>query len=278
MGRENCGLRDYGCQRNYEHGSIVWSPATGAQPTWGAIRAAWEETSNENGALGYPVAAPACGGGGCSQLFQHGTISWRPAEGTTLSLDIDDPESAIVVVNKARPLVPADYVPGNLSSIDGQFLRADTAEALSSLQEAAAAEGVDVRAISGYRPYPDQAALYSGYTSLYGQGQADAISARPSYSEHQTGLAVDIGAPDGSCALQACFQDTAAGAWAAENAHRFGFIVRYPAEGPEVTGYAYEPWHLRFVGQGTARGMEESGIATLEEYLGLPPAPAYLTE
>ena len=276
VGAETCGLRDGGCYRNYEHGGIVWTPDTGAQPSWGAIREAWAASSYEKGPLGYPVAAPACDGGGCAQPFQWGTISWHPAEGATLSLDIDDPDSA-VVVNKTRPLVPAEYAPNDLSGVDGQLLRAEAAEALRGLQQAATAEGVAVLAISGYRPYSHQSELYSGYTSLYGPGLADTISARPGYSEHQTGLAVDIGAPDGRCALQACFEDTAAGAWAAENAHRFGFIIRYPAEASAVTGYAYEPWHLRFVGTQTAGGIHESG-ATLEEYFGLPSAPDYRSE
>lgn len=274
-GAETCGLRDGGCYRSYEHGGIVWSPATGAQPSWGAIRDAWAAHSFENGPLGYPVAGPACSDGICSQNFQRGTISWRPAAPATADLDIDNPENTAVVVNKERPLNPEDYAPEDLLSVDGQLLRAETAEALKLLQEAAAADGVTVRAISGYRPFETQSALYSGYTSQYGQEQADAISARPGYSEHQTGLAVDIAAADGACSLQACFADTPAGVWAAENAHRFGFIVRYPAGSSAVTGYAYEPWHLRYVGVDLAQAVHASGIGTLEEYFRLPAAPGY---
>ncbi|WP_181034459.1 D-alanyl-D-alanine carboxypeptidase family protein [Arthrobacter sp. 08Y14] len=274
-GAETCGLRDGGCYRNYEHGGIVWSPATGAQPSWGAIREAWATYSFENGPLGYPVAGPACSDGTCSQSFQRGTISWRPAEPATVDLDIDNPKNTAVVVNKERPLAPEDYAPEDLLSVDGQLLRAEPAEALMLLQQAAAADGVTVRAISGYRPFETQSALYSGYTSQYGQDQADAISARPGYSEHQTGLAVDIAAADGACSLQACFADTPAGAWAAENAHRFGFIVRYPAGASAVTGYAHEPWHLRFVGVDLAFAVHSSGVSTLEEYFHLPAAPGY---
>lgn len=274
-GPETCGLREDGCYRNYEHGGIVWSPATGAQPSWGAIRGAWAELSYENGPLGYPVAAPACTGGDCSQDFQRGSISWKPPAPASVTLDIDNPNSTAVVVNKQRPLVPVDYAPEDLSSVDGQLLRSETAEALRSMQQAAAADGVPLLAISGYRPYENQSELYLGYTSQYGRDLADTISARPGYSEHQTGLAVDIAAPDGACSLQACFADTPAGAWAAENAHRFGFILRYPAESAAVTGYAYEPWHLRFVGTDLANAIHDSGISTLEEYLGLPAAPGY---
>lgn len=274
-GEETCGLRGGGCYRSYEHGAIVWTPETGAQPTWGTIREAWAGSSYENGALGYPVAAPACTGGTCAQQFERGSISWRAGKGATPKLDIDDAASTAVVVNKARPLVPAEYIPQDLTSVDGQLLRADAAEALQILRQAAAADGVGMTAVSGYRPFTEQAGLYSGYIAQYGQDQADGISARPGYSEHQTGLAVDMAAPDGQCTLQACFEDTAAGAWIAENAQRFGFIVRYPANAAAVTGYAYEPWHLRFVGADIAGGMHEAGSATLEEYLDLPAAPAY---
>lgn len=274
-GPETCGLRGGGCYRHYEYGSIHWSPETGAQPTWGAIRTAWAGASSENGALGYPTAPPACTGSACSQPFQRGTISWRVGTGATLALDIDDPAGTAVVVNKGRPLAPADYVPQNLESVNGQLLRPEAAAALRSLQAAAAEDGVEVTAISGYRSFADQAGLYAGYTAGYGTEQADAISARPGHSEHQTGLAVDVAAPDGLCTLQACFEATAAGAWAADNAHRFGFIVRYPAGAADITGYAYEPWHLRFVGEDMAAGMHAEGISTLEEYLALPAAPRY---
>lgn len=274
-GPEICGLRGDGCYRHYEYGSIHWSPGTGAQPTWGAIRTAWAAASSENGALGYPTAAPACTGSACSQPFQRGTISWRAGTGITLTLGIDDPAGTAVVVNKARPLAPADYVPRDLESVDGQLLRPEAAAGLRSLQAAAAAEGVGVTAISGYRSFADQSGLYAGYTAGYGTQQADSISARPGHSEHQTGLAVDVAAPDGRCTLQACFEETVAGAWAAENAHRFGFIVRYPANAEQITGYSYEPWHLRFVGEDIAARMHKEEIITLEEYLALPAAPRY---
>jgi D-alanyl-D-alanine carboxypeptidase len=274
-GPETCGLRGDGCYRHYEYGSIHWSAETGAQPTWGAIRTAWAAASSENGALGYPTAPPACTGSACSQPFQRGTISWQVGTGATSTLSIDDPAGTAVVVNKARPLAPADYAPRDLQSVDGQFLRPEAAAALTRLQAAAAADGVGVTAISGYRSFADQTGLYAGYEAGYGTHQADTISARPGHSEHQTGLAVDVASPDGLCTLQACFEGTAAGAWAAENAHLFGFIIRYPSDATDITGYSYEPWHLRFVGEDIAAGMATEGITTLEEYLALPAAPRY---
>lgn len=96
--------------------------------------------------------------------------------------------------------------------------------------------------VSGYRSYAQQQQVYSYYVSIYGQAQADLISARPGHSEHQTGLAVDVGNANGSCGLSTCFGgDTPAGIWVAANAHKYGFIVRYPPNGyTNVTGYSYE--------------------------------------
>ena len=189
--------------------------------------------------------------------------------------DADDPASIAVVVNKQRPLNPVVYVPADLVAVEGEYLRAEAAASYARFAEAAASDGVAVVAASGYRSYESQKGLYAGYVAQYGQEIADSISARPGHSEHQTGLAVDIAVPDGSCSFQACFEETDAGRWAAENAHRFGFILRYPDGGSETTGYTYEPWHLRFVGADIAEGMRTDSTATLEEYLGLPAAADY---
>lgn len=267
-GAELCGLRDDGCYRQYANGAITWSPGTGAQPIRGGIRSAWNASGAQNGPLGYPADAEACVDGECVQHFQRGTVFWSASAGPRLQLDIDDPAGIPVLVNKDRAL-PADYVPGPLAPVDGQLLREDAAAALQQLEDAAAADGVGITAISGYRSYAEQSRLYQRYTDMYGTAQADSISARPGHSEHQTGLAADIGNPDGACALQACFRDTPAGSWAAANAHRFGFIVRYQDGQTDTTGYAYEPWHLRYVGVATATAMAESGYGTYEEYAGI---------
>ena len=197
------------------------------------------------------------------------------ADPAPAQLDTDDPGSTAVVVNKQRPLNPVVYAPEDLVAVEGLYLRAEAAASYARFAEAAASDGVAVVAASGYRSYESQTGLYAGYVSQYGQEIADSISARPGHSEHQTGLAVDIAVPDGSCSFQACFEATDAGRWAAENAHRFGFILRYPDGGSETTGYAYEPWHFRYVGPGIAEGMLAEGTATLEEYLRLPAAGDY---
>ena len=112
--------------------------------------------------------------------------------------------------------------------------------------------------------------------SRSGQAYADTTSARAGHSEHQTGLALDIGAASGACSLSACFGDTAEGQWLVSNAWRFGFLLRYPADKAPVTGFAYEPWHFRYVGVGLSTTMHDSGTRTLEEHFGLAEAPDYL--
>lgn len=179
----------------------------------------------------------------------------------------------IMVINKTRPLAQ-DYVPEDLADAGGVLLRAEPAGAYLQMSADAAAAGVYLSAVSGFRSAEEQSRLYESYSDSYGQQAAETISARPGYSEHQTGLAVDIGNPDGVCAMEACFAETTAGTWAAANAHHYGFIVRYPAGAESITGYAYEPWHLRYVGPEYAGQIFDAGL-TLEEFTGLPAAPGY---
>ncbi len=195
-------------------------------------------------------------------------------------LSIDDPMSIWVVSNKARPLSPADFEPGDLSMPEGvenefsQPLREPAARAIEQLVHAAGAEGLALRIISAYRPYSTQVQLYQGYVARDGQALADTYSARPGHSEHQTGLAVDLDDFSG-CYLNACFGQTAAGVWVAEHAAEFGFVIRYPEGMEGVTGFTYEPWHLRYVGVDLAAEMRRTGTATLEDFFGLPAAPDY---
>ena len=190
--------------------------------------------------------------------------------------DFDSASSLQVVVNKHRQLNPAAYVPGQLVRVQAERLRAPAADAYKQFAKAAKAAGVNVMPISGYRSFSEQASLYDSYVRQYGQATADTFAARPGYSEHQTGLAMDIGNASGTCALQACFANTPAGRWAAEHGWEYGFIIRYPAGAEATTGYTYEPWHLRYVGKVIAEDMQSTGIATLEKYFGLEAAPDYL--
>jgi D-alanyl-D-alanine carboxypeptidase len=190
--------------------------------------------------------------------------------------DFDSASSLQVVVNKHRQLNPAAYVPGQLVRVQGERLRAQAADAYKQAAKAAKAAGVNIMPISGYRSFSEQASLYDSYVRQYGQATADTLAARPGYSEHQTGLAMDIGNASGICALQACFANTPAGQWAAAHGWEYGFIIRYPAGAQATTGYTYEPWHLRYVGRPIAEDMKSTGITTLEKYFGLEAAPDYL--
>ncbi|WP_285726312.1 M15 family metallopeptidase [Psychromicrobium xiongbiense] len=134
----------------------------------------------------------------------------------------------LILVNKQKPLSPLSYAPQSLVGIGSQQLRADAANSLQKMITDAAGGGITITAVSGYRSYGDQYSLYWSYVAQYGQSTADSISARPGFSEHQSGLAVDIGNPNGACGLQSCFRYTPAGTFAADNAWKYGFVVRYP--------------------------------------------------
>ncbi|MDO5617357.1 M15 family metallopeptidase [Kocuria sp.] len=188
-----------------------------------------------------------------------------------------DPHTAssfTVVVNKHNPLDPEDYVPANLADIEGHQLRQEAADALRTMLSDMRAEGVNVNITSAYRSYDTQVSTYDHWVQQNGQAAADRVSARPGFSEHQTGLAVDLA--DGSgCDLQVCFEQTPAAEWAMENAAEYGFVLRFPDGMESVTGYSYEPWHFRYVGADQAQGIQASRFSTLEEYYGTGAAPDY---
>ena len=203
-----------------------------------------------------------------------------PQQQSTAGVDIDSAASLQVLVNKRRPLVPADYqpalVPVSIAQDGDEAVRPEADAALAQMSAAMQAEiGEGIHVFSSYRGYARQTQLYNGYVAQYGQAQADTTSARPGHSEHQTGLSVDVMGTGGACRLDVCFGGTAAGRWIAENAWEHGFIVRYPDGLQGVTGYHFEPWHVRFVGAEVATAMHEQGIATFEEYAGAGSAPDY---
>lgn len=130
---------------------------------------------------------------------------------------------------------------------------------------AAATAGVPLSLTSSYRSYDNQVATYNHWVHVNGSyAAADTVSARPGYSEHQTGLAVDLMRPDG-CSLE-CFAKTAQYAWMKDNAHKYGFIERYQVGQEAITGYSPEAWHWRYVGPAAATDMKTKGVKTLEQY------------
>ncbi|HMS23555.1 MAG TPA: M15 family metallopeptidase [Candidatus Saccharibacteria bacterium] len=192
-----------------------------------------------------------------------------------------EPASLWVIVNKQNPL-PKTYSPANLSEVkaltvtnpDESKLREDANKALADLVKSAGKEKLKYQMISGYRSYDLQNIVYGGNVSSDGQKKADDTSARPGHSEHQTGLAVDLGRTDGKCRLETCFGDTPEGKWLADNAYKFGFIVRYQQGEQGIVGYSYEPWHLRYVGKELADELFKKDL-TMEEFFGYPAAPDY---
>lgn len=203
-------------------------------------------------------------------MSQHRNVDFTQRGG----LNVDSVESLAVVVNKRRPLADKAYIPEDLHAVDGVTLRSEAAASFEVMRADADSVGIVIAAVSGYRTVVNQSAIYASYSSRYGAPTADKIAARPGFSEHQTGLAVDIASPGGSYALSPCFDATQAGSWAAAHAHRHGFIIRYPLGQELATGFAYEPWHLRFVGNELAVELYVSG-QTLEAFAGLPPAPSH---
>ena len=180
----------------------------------------------------------------------------------------DSPDSIWVVVNKKRPLSPTSYAPADLVFVgNNQQLRKEAAEALSKMLSEAKKANLTIQPLSGYRSYATQVQVYNNEVAAYGQAVADTESARPGYSEHQTGLAIDVGG--GGCGIEDCFGSTHEGKWVAENAYKYGYIVRYTEPKQAITGYRAEPWHIRYVGSELSMELHNNNIATLEEFFNL---------
>jgi LAS superfamily LD-carboxypeptidase LdcB len=188
------------------------------------------------------------------------------------------PDDLDVLVNKQVRL-PAGFRPRNLvvpnvpfvfSGFDEKrLLRRVAARPLERLFAAAASDGVPLAGVSGYRSEATQRALFGLYASQMGLRAASRVSARPGHSEHETGLAIDVTGADGRCPAESCFAGTPAARWLAAHASRYGFVVRYPADGTASTGYGYEPWHLRYLGRAYATALAASHL-TYEQFLARP--------
>ncbi|WP_078392391.1 M15 family metallopeptidase [Shouchella patagoniensis] len=185
---------------------------------------------------------------------------------------IMNPDNFVANVNRDFKL-PADYKPEDLvvpnirfsfdHIDDRRYIREDAANSLEQLFKAAEDNGVILYAVSGFRSYERQEELYEEAQSVQGENQS--LVAMPGHSEHQTGLAMDVSSASINYALSQEFGETKEGKWVKDHAHLFGFIIRYPEGKEEVTGYSYEPWHLRYVGD-IANDIYVREY-TLEEYL-----------
>jgi D-alanyl-D-alanine carboxypeptidase len=199
---------------------------------------------------------------------------------------LTDASSLWVIANKPHPLHPVTYTPANLvvpniplrNNITDteKYVRSDTATALEKMVADAKTQGINLNLQSGYRSYQFQVNLYNLYVKQQGQAEADRESARPGTSEHQTGLAADLGGTSNpSCNVAQCFANTVEGKWLAANAYKYGFIIRYPANKETVTGYEYEPWHIRYIGTDLSNEMHKQGVETLEEFFGVSGGTQY---
>ena len=200
------------------------------------------------------------------------------------STELDlDPKSITVFVNKEYALeknfVPDDLVmPKILFDTpyyeERKLMRSEAAKALEDLFNAAAKEGYILYGISGYRSYERQKKIFLNNIVTKGKNHTLKYSAVPGTSEHQTGLAIDVSTKELKFRLITRFASTKEGKWLAENAHKYGYIIRYPKDKTEITGYAYEPWHIRYVGKGLANYLYTNQL-TLDEYYQYTPSEGF---
>lgn len=211
------------------------------------------------------------------QQQQDQIIEQQPGSLNKKQHSLDEPGSIWQVVNKKRPL-PGGYIPFDLIVPDVRLRLAASEEQMKfrkiaepeliEMFRAAQADGVTLVFGSGYRSYGLQKKFYDGYVARDGQAAADRYSARPGTSEHQTGLSFDVTSSTGKCHLEVCFENMVEGQWVKVNAYKYGFIIRYQSSKEAVTGYQYEPWHLRYVGKELAAELNKTG-QTLEEFFSL---------
>ena len=185
-----------------------------------------------------------------------------------------DPTDVLILVNKQNkaPTVPVtlvkpDVTPTKPSVAENIYMRPEAARALEALFAGAAEDGITLYATSGFRSYATQKAIFDRKAAERGEQAANRSVAKPGYSEHQTGLAMDIeGETTLGTGLTAAFGESPEGIWVAEHCHEYGFIIRYPEDKTSITGYIYEPWHIRYVGVEAAKEITQLGV-TFEEYI-----------
>ena len=185
-----------------------------------------------------------------------------------------DPTDTLILVNKYNraPSVPVtlvkpDVPPTREALSENIYMQPEAAKALEALFAGARADGVTLYATSGFRSYSTQKAIFERKLEAMSEKAANASVAKPGYSEHQTGLAMDVeGHSSLGSGLVEDFGETPEGIWLAQHCHEYGFIIRYPKGKTEITGYIYEPWHIRYVGQEAAAEITALDV-TFEEYI-----------
>lgn len=199
--------------------------------------------------------------GGWHKVTYAGQTGW--ASGSYLRGGMVHMVDGTIIANKGYGL-PADFAPG---------VNPEALAAVTRMKNDAAKEGITLNPFSTYRSYTYQGDLYRKYVASDSMAAADTYSAKPGFSEHQTGLAFDIGGADSAYYLKRAMGEMKEGVWMAQNAPKYGLILRYPDGKQAVTGYVYEPWHFRYIGVESAQKVTSSGL-TLDEYFGVV-APDY---
>lgn len=194
--------------------------------------------------------------------------------GESVEIKVEHPK--VLLVNKEHTL-PSDYVPANLTAPNVPFMaganeekrlmETTAAKALEELFAAAEKDGIHMMGISAYRSYTTQNGIYHSNLANKGYAFASVFSAEAGKSEHQTGLAIDVSAASVGYVLSARFSYSEEGIWLKEHCTDYGFIIRYPEGKTDITGYTFEPWHIRYVGVDVAKYVTEQGI-TLDQYEG----------
>jgi D-alanyl-D-alanine carboxypeptidase len=297
-----CGQTDDAASSESAEPSGIQSPATagdpepdtppgedavqtddGSQPNPGNSSAGDGASSagdGQNGSAGDPGSESEAGGTEQEPAAEtSGKAGLIPALEDTITVSqgiayVTNASAIEVIVNKQRNL-PADYEPDDLVVPDIPFsfsgddpkkqMRKEAAEAIEQLFAAAKEDGIELAGVSGYRSYARQKAIFEANVQKKGEQEANRVSAYPGQSEHQTGLTMDVSSKSVNYALEEEFGESKEGKWLAEHAHEYGFIIRYPKDKEDVTGYVYEPWHIRYVGKELAAAVYESGL-TLEEF------------
>lgn len=183
-----------------------------------------------------------------------------------------DNGDVLVLVNKLHA-VSKYYEPTDMVAINGSYttnqgleMKEDAYKAFKKMRKAARADGIYFKICSAYRTYETQKWLYKNYLNTMGRELRDIRSAAPGRSEHHTGYAIDLVTKSTGWTLTQDFAKTDEGKWIKKNCAKYGYIIRYPKGKTDITGYDYEPWHLRYVGVDVAKEITKQGI-TLEEYL-----------
>lgn len=226
-------------------------------------------------AFAQPAIKTSASGSSLSSFLHQNAPSRTVKSNTAGKAIVTNTGSTVVLVNKKR-MLSSNYKPGDLVVPDVPFsfsgasekkkMRRIAANALENLFDGAKKAGISIKAVSGFRSYATQQSIFNRNAKLKGEAVANKTSARPGQSEHQTGLAMDVSSASVKYGLEQSFGATKEGKWLKAHAAEYGFIIRYPQGKEKITGYSYEPWHIRYVGVYIA-GQITAKQLTLEEYM-----------